>query len=171
MHTNKQFNIKLFSKTSMKKRKLNPFRKGKRGRLTAFNDKLRASNNLNRLNSTELTLTPGEKIRDHIIENSMNKIEALSYAIGNAICAAMAGTKLDVCLHSAKASAISIFKGSTDYARQDYTCTTLCGVSSGCEVFSAIYSMTSLPYTLQAENYHGIKISIKRLYSVPGYVR
>ena len=83
--------------------------------------------------------TPRE-IQQEIAKKGANSAEAVSYIVGNKTEAIQTITngvidtsKGAVTTHSGARIGNSIFKGSKDYARGDYLCTTLCGVSGSCE--------------------------------------
>ena len=104
---------------------------------------------------SKLNITPGESVRDAMIDSAINA----AYIAGNNTdkiveVAETAKTAVDggVALigggEASKSLGTILFKAGKDIARKDVTCTTLCCVSAACESVALLCSTTSfIPFS------------------------
>lgn len=107
---------------------------------------------------SELRITPGEAVRDKMIEVGLKTAQESGYAAGNATekfvkIAEIAGggfdwgTKIGGGCESSRALGRIVFKATKDIARRDGICTGLCTVSATCETIALGCSTIKLiPY-------------------------
>ena len=126
--------------------------------------KLRKSKN----KKFELYVTPGENVRDAIIEAGIKAAQESGYAAGNTTerlvdMASKAGTVVDratelgLGTESAGALGRVAFKATKDLARGDAVCTGLCLVSGTCEVVALCCSTIKI-IPFRGQFYVGAKI-------------
>jgi hypothetical protein len=116
----------------------------------------------------ELKTTPGENIRDAVINSGIKAVQESAYALGNnrdemafaletAKIAVEGGTALAGGTESAGALGKILFKTTKDIARGDTVCTGLCVVSGTCESVALCCSTIKIiPY--RGRIYVGAKI-------------
>ena len=124
-----------------------------------------------KLKKSELYLTPGENVRDAIIEAGLKAAQESGYAAGNTTeqlvkIASRVGTGLDratelgLGTESAGALGKVAFKATKDAARGDTVCTGLCLVSGACETI-ALCCSTIKVIPFRGRIYVGAKIVSK----------
>jgi hypothetical protein len=92
-------------------------------------------------------VTPGEQIRNSMIEHGTKAVEETAYAAGNFSENAKFVVKVATVLESSRASGTTIFKASKDYMRGEPLCLGLCMVSTACEGIAIISSTCKIiPY-------------------------
>lgn len=84
--------------------------------------------------------TPGEQLRDTIIEQGTEAVKKTAYAAGNSTENLNFIIKTATILESCRAGGTTMFKASRDYMRGDPLCLGLCVVSTACEGVAIISS-------------------------------
>ena len=92
----------------------------------------------------------GAGVRDAILKKGQSTTEGAAFFFGNMTKTVQDTGKAGVLVDSGKRAGSGIFKATTDFARGDSLCGTLCSVSVGCEVTAGILVWIPIPGKIAA---------------------